>query len=208
MPYRPIKGLIPVVEPLRIKYKDIFDMKAFYETLHEWLLDRQWSDLEDGKDHWETYYGERIDQSGAKEVWIRWRLRKMPPHVGGTSNKPFLTYYLDMNFHCLALTTAEVIREGVKWKVNKGEVELTMIPFVHKSYEEAFSRHWLLRHLQSLFSERIYRKDLEARKKELYHETYELANFIKQWFKLKRYLPYEEVKDFFASYAWPSHVKE
>jgi len=46
------------------------------------------------------------------------------------------------------------------------------------------------------------------KKKALYRETYELHNFLKQWFKLKRYLPYEEHKNFYPSYAWPSHIKK
>ena len=50
-------------------------------------------------------------------------------------------------------------------------------------------------------------KQLEERKKELYREAYVLQTFIKQWFKLKRYLPYEETKSFFPSAAYPSHIK-
>jgi len=48
----------------------------------------------------------------------------------------------------------------------------------------------------------------EQRKKELYQEVYQLQNFLKQWFKLKRYLPYEETKNYSPSYAWPSHLRE
>ena len=62
--------------------------------------------------------------------------------------------------------------------------------------------------IQNIFQKRIYRKKFEERKKELYKESYALNNFIKQWFKLKRYLPYEESKNFFPSYAWPSHLRE
>jgi hypothetical protein len=53
-----------------------------------------------------------------------------------------------------------------------------------------------------------FRGEFEIQKKMLYQEAYELQNFIKQWLKIKRYLPYEEEKSFFPSRAWPSHIKE
>jgi len=195
-------SIFPEFSPMRIKYKDIFDMKAFYETLREWLLENEWKDQEDGLDHWETYYGERIGQGGAKEIWIRWRTIKNTPDA------KYLTYHLDLDFHVLGLVSTEVIKEGQKMKVNKGEVELHIRAFIEKLYEKEFSKNSLLKQFQGMFTKRVYRKTLEQRKKELYQETYALNNFIKQWFKLKRYLPYEESKNFFTSYAWPSHLRE
>ena len=56
-------SLFPEFSPMRVKYKDIFDMKAFYEALHEWLQEYGWKDYEDqvgAGDHWESFYGERI----------------------------------------------------------------------------------------------------------------------------------------------------
>ncbi len=207
----PPERLVQAVPLFRVKYKDIFDIKAFYEALHEWLLEYDWKDLEDSTpelntDHWETYYAERIDQTGAKEIWWQWRCVKDP------SNAPMLRYYFDLNVHCIAITSAEVVKEGMKLKVNKGEIEMFMQSNIEKLYESEFDRNkvwgWLLRRFKNMFTQRVYRKILEERKKELYQETYALQNFIKQWFKLKRYLPYEEVKGFFPSQAWPSHVKE
>jgi hypothetical protein len=204
-------SLIPIFAefaPIRIKYKDIFDMKEFYTALHEWLLEYEWYAQDkrsnDGMnvDHWETYYGEKVGQGGAREIWIHWRLRKDP------KGAPFLTYYMDFEFHCIALTGAEVVRGGNKYKVNKGEVDMKYWTYIEKGYAKAFQKNRILKHIEPLFTKRIYRKDLEKRKKELYQESYVLQNFIKQWFKLKRYAPYEEVKSFFPSMAWPSHQKE
>lgn len=209
-------SLVHVVQYMRVKYKDIFDMKAFYEALYEWFKEYEWGDADDSLDekgnrlnpnvapseHWETYYGERVDAKGLREMWIQWRLFKDP------KDAPFLRYYLDVDFHCLGLQFGvEVIKEGVKLSVNRGEVELTINSYIEKRYEAEFEKS-LLRHFTELFTKRIYRKELKAREKELYQETYALQNFIKQWFKMKRYLPYEEVKNFMPSYAWPSHVKE
>lgn len=185
-----------------VKYKDIFDMKAFYEALHEWLNEFGWTDIQDKLDKYETFYGERIGRDGAKELWIRWRMHKNPAAAA------MLTYYLDFDFHCLQLVSTEVVREGKKLKVNKGEVEIIIKSFIDEKYKEKFANNPLLKHVSELFSNRIYNTVIDQRKKELYQEVYILLNFIKQWFKLKRYLPYEEVKSFHTSYAWPSHLEK
>ena len=51
-------SLFPDFSPMRIKYKDIFGMKPFYEALHEWLMEYGWKDNEEtyqNGDHWESY---------------------------------------------------------------------------------------------------------------------------------------------------------
>ena len=194
-------AIFPDFQPMRIKYKDIFDLKAFYESLHEWLQEQGYVDLEDELDHWENSYRERIAQGGLREIWIQWRTTKKPDDLK-------LRYYLDFDWHCVALTTTEIVRNGQKMKLNKGEVELKIRAFIEKEYESEWKNHWFLKHFIKLFTNRIYVDRLEMREKELYQEAYALQNFIKQWFKLKRYLPYEETKGFFPSVAYPSHLKE
>lgn len=195
------------VPNMRIKYKDIFDMKEFYETLHEWLLEYGWRDWEEKdtkfKDHWESFYYEKMDRSGAKEIWIRWRVFK---NAEGT--KAF-RYFLDLDFHNVGLMPTEIIRGGKKIKVDKGELDLYLKPALQTVYKQEFTKQGgFLNKILDLFTKRIYRRETEVRKKELYQEAYTLQNFIKQWFKLKRYLPYEETKEFSPSKAWPSHIKE
>lgn len=205
MPNKPPTGFIaifPDFRPMRVKYKDIFDLRDFYKALHEWLLEHDWKDEEDKLDHWENYYGERIAQNGAREIWAQWRPWKQVPE------DTRLAYYLDFDWHCIAVTNTEIVRDGKKVKVNKGEVELKIRAYIEKKYETEWKKHPILKHFINIFSKRVYRDTLKRREKELYQETYAMQNFIKQWFKLKRYLPYEESKSFFPSFAWPSHLKE
>ncbi len=201
MPYPKTGDMIPVTSQLKIKYKDIFDLKEFYTALYNWLLENDWRDCEDKDEKWETFYSERIGRTGLREIWFRWRV------VRDAKEGPF-KYYLFFDFHVLALSDTEVVKNGVKMKLNKGEIEFTIRPFIYSLYEKPFKEYKWLAGFLDLFNKRVYHSILEERKKELYQETYALQNFIKQWFKLKRYLPYEESKSFFPSYAWPSHLKE
>lgn len=197
--------IFPENSPIRLKYKDIFEIEEFYKALHEWLIEYEWADAEEGSDHYETYYGEKIDRNGLREIWIWWR----PQRKAKEGN---FKYYLDFNFHFLGITTIEIVKEGRKIKAYKGEVELTIKALMEATYISFFDKDPTLKLLKEFvlepFSKRTYRKEVEERKKELYQEVYVLQNFIKQWFKMKRYLPYEEAKGFFPSYAWPSHFKE
>lgn len=190
------------VAKYRVKYKDIFDLKKFYEDLHEWLKEHGWKDLEDDWDHFETFYLEKIDMAGFKEIWIKWRPYKIP------APNAYYRYWLDFDYHCTGLKSTEVVKEGKKLKADKGEVELFITAVMELDIDGKWSKHPFLKYFQKIFPERIFRRDIEDHQKELYREAYELQSFIKQWFKMKRYLPYEETTSFFPSYAWPSHLKE
>jgi hypothetical protein len=196
--------IFPAFQPMRVKYKDVFDLKGFYEALHEWLLENGWKDKETSLDYWENYYGERIAQGGMREIWIQWRPWKDPSVHGDT----MLEYYLDFDWHCIAVTNTEIVRDGKKIKLNKGEVELKIRAYIEKTYEKKLEKYGILKPFIKLFTKKAYNNEIELREKELYQETYAMQNFIKQWFKMKRYLPYEEAKTFFTSQAFPSHLRE
>jgi hypothetical protein len=191
--------------PITVKYKDIFNFKDYYTALKFWLNEYGWEDgVEDSpKNEWfETYYNERVDPAGSREMRIRWHLTKPAP---GNAK---LQYHLDMQFHVLALTNTEVIRDGQKIKTNKGECELKINAAIEKKYEDELEKSGILKPFKKLFTNRVYNTILDEKKKELYQEIYIFQNFIKQWLKLKRYLPYEEVKVFHPSQAFPSHQKD
>lgn len=201
MPAYPVKNLMIPFNIIRLKYKDVFNLQEFYVALHDYLAEHNWVDNEDGIDHYEVYYGERIDRSGSKQIWIQWRPHKKP------SNAPFLTYHWDFTFDARAITTTEFVRDGQKIKANSGELELEIKATIEENYKDEFSKNWFLKIFQELFARRAYRKIILQRRKELYQETYAMQNFIKQWFKLKSYIPYNRTKSFFPSQAWPSHQK-
>jgi len=186
----------------RVKWKDIFNVKEFYRALHEWSLEYDWKDMEDQLDHYETLYFEKVGLFGDKELWNRWRWQKIP------NENSYYKYHIDLDFHYLYLVPTEVVREGKKFKkdIYKGEVEVWITALIELDYHGQWSRHPLIRHFNKIFPERIWQKDLyEEHRRELYREAYVLQNFIKQWFRLKRYLPYEEVELFFPSLAYSTH---
>jgi len=186
----------------RVKYKDIFNLTQYYKDLHFWLEEYQWKDLEDGKDHYENLYFEKIDMTGAKEIWIKWRPYKIP------NNNPYYRYWMDFDYHCIGIKDTEVVKDGAKFKAHKGEMELWFTAWMELDYRNQWTNHPILKFFVNLFPGRIFRKEIrEEHKRELYREAYELQNYAKEWFKLKRHLPYDKVPHFHPGQAFPSHLK-
>src|SRR3989338_6813496 len=121
MPLTKVDNLIQVPErsAFKLKYKDIFDIKALYTFIRDYRVENGWYDEVEGpgSDHWETYNGEKIDAGGSREIWMYWSL------VKDAEGAP-LRYYLDFNFHALGLSDAEVIKDGKKLKAIKVNVDL------------------------------------------------------------------------------------
>jgi hypothetical protein len=145
---------------------------------------------------------ERIEASGVKEMWWWWRLQKLPV------KNSYYKYHLDLDFHIIGLTPAEVMRDGQKLKADKGEIEISANAFLEFDVEGKWSNHPFLKTFNELFPKRIFKKELyEDHKLELYREVYTLHAFMKRWFKLKSFLPYEEITPFFPSAAYPKWKK-
>lgn len=192
----------------RLKFKDVFDLKALYETLKDWLLEYGWAGVDgnfkiDSKndEQFETLYWEKESGNGMKEQWWWWRLQRPGP----TS---YYKYHLDLNFHTLGISSTEVVKDGKKFKVNKGEVEIEVSSFIEYDVENKFAKHSILKSLFKLYNNRIRLTDLYAEQKiQLYREVYILQAFLKRWFQLHRFLPSEEVELFHPSKSFPAWKK-
>lgn len=193
---------------LRVKFKDIFNLKEFYRAMHEWFLEYEWKSADaegniENADHCESLYLERIGAKGDKEMYWYWRLQKVP------SDNSYYKYHLDVNSHPLYILPAEVMRDGKKFKAHKGEVEVKIYAYIEFDYKGQWSNHPFLKFFNSIFPRRIFRWEIyEDHKKELYREVYIFQDYIKKWFKLKSFLPYEEITPFYPSAAYPEWKKE
>ena len=191
----------------RIKWKDIFNVKMFYKAMHFWFEEYGYTDMvdmtvmEEKTDHYETQYFEKINVYGDKELWLRWRPQKVINN--------YFKYHIDLDYHFLYLVPTEVVRDGKKFKkdVYKGEVEVWVTALLELDWQNKWSKHWFLKRFHKLFQNRIFRTQIyDEHKRELYREAYVMQNFMKQWFKMKRYLPYEETELFnIPSHAFPTH---
>ena len=83
------------------------------------------------------------------------------------------------------------------------------LAYLEYDVDEKWSKHPFLKRFNQIFPKRIFRKELyEQQKLALYRETYTLQAFIKKWFKIKSFLPFEEITQFPPSQAYPTWKKE
>jgi len=169
-----------VVDDCRIKHKDYFWCRYIYMMCHEWFIEHNYATRSDAK--WpETFYLHRFTQTGGEEVWIYWRFRKQ-------FNR-FIRFDFDVDWHIIGLESAEVVRNGKKFKANKGEPEFKMYAKIIFDPGYEFGKNKILNALRTTFYERMYYKDILQHKKQLYHEVYEFKQALKTYFNLQNWLP-------------------
>jgi len=191
------------IEEMRVKYKDVFHLKNLYIMLHEYLYEEGWYGTPKAEKQGERYismahlnieklYLEKFCQtglhSGGKEMWVWWRLQKAPD----TKFNAYFKYRLDMDFHMVYLQNREVMHQGKKMKVQWGEIEIFIRPWIEGDINGQWEKHWFLKHMQALYEERLLIQEMDKREKELWREAYRLQGVIKRYFNMRTFIPVPE----------------
>ncbi|MBI4438842.1 hypothetical protein HY640_02835 [Candidatus Woesearchaeota archaeon] len=184
-----------VLPDLEIIYKDVWVMLYLYRVTRYWFYENGWNDLTNNPDHQniEHLYLERRGTSFSpthRELRIWWRVQKVPLFVG----RAYYNYRLDFEFNGIQMTDVEVVKDDKKIKAQHGELRITIKPFIqletHPGIKSpSWSKHFLLRYIESYFKQRVLKRTLEDHKKELYREAYRLQGMLKKYLELKTFLP-------------------
>lgn len=192
----------PIPE-FRIKFNDVFSLRNLYIMLHEFLLEENWKGKEGDPDHAdiETLYSENVYQKGihrgGKEIWFWWRASKQ---LEGKYSS-YIQNKLDIDAHIVYLQNVEVVHQGKKMNVQKGEIELFFRAKMELDYKNEWENHKFLKHIQDIYEKRVLHVELEKREKELWRDVYRISNKIKQYLQLKTFVPVPE--PFFPrTYGW------
>ena len=110
----------------------------------------------------------------------------------------YYKYLMDIDTHVLRLKPAELVKNGKKYKVDHGEVEVRIRAKLLADANDQWKNSPILKHFQTIFWKRINRKVFDDYKRELYQQAYKLQESIKQYLQLTTYLPEEEGQQF-----WP-----
>lgn len=175
-----------------LNYKDVFDMKYLYLLMHEWMIEEGYCTRAD-EEFPEKMYLERITPAG-KEIWIRWRMRKVPYE----KRTKLFRWDLDIDFHILTLKEVEVMHKGQKFKADKGEVEITCQANLVIDPDREWEKHWFLKHFKKLIIYRLFKNKLEWHRLNLWEDAYRLQEAVKTYLKLETYLPEREGGEFWA----------
>ncbi|MBR9699660.1 hypothetical protein GOV09_04345, partial [Candidatus Woesearchaeota archaeon] len=189
------------VTPFKVKYNDVFHLKNLYVMMHEYLVDEGWygdDGLGDSPSNThrdiEKLYMERHHQKsthkGGMELWLWWRMKK---HPFGGKVQGYYQYHLDIDFHGMYMQKIEIMHQGKKLNVDKGELEIFFRPkLVRLPAGDKWADHWFMKHFQGIYEKRIMSTDFDKLEKELWREAYRLQGTIKAYLNLRNFIPIPE----------------
>lgn len=185
-------GIVATIPEFRIKYSDVFSLRNLYIMLHELLIEEGWRGADGDADHAdvEALYSENVFQKGihrgGKEIWFWWRLYKYPEakYSGYFRNR------LDIDAHVVASQDTEVVHQGKKIIVQRGEIEMFFRPRIESDYKGLkWSDHWFLKHMKPIYERRIMHSEIEKKEKELWRDVYRIHGKVKNYLQLRSFIP-------------------
>ena len=176
---------------LGVVYKDVWVMQPLYRVTRFWLVENDYVDTqgdESMESSMEILYHFRKGTSmspNEKELRIWWRTVQNPISAGRAGSK-FYKHHIDIDWNVIQMYDVEVMREGKKEVVQKGELRIEIIPYIEMP---DMSGAPLLKFFDSWFRTRLLKKNLEENKKMLYQDAYRLQGMIKKYLELKTFTP-------------------
>ncbi len=165
------------------------NLKLFYVMLHEWMIEKQYTNDKD-PDFPEIMYGEWRHHEG-REVWAKWRIKYAPQ-----GNK-FYRRVLNIDIHTIHSQQVEIVQDNKKFKLDKGELWFFCQAILEVDYENKWRNHPILKNFLTTFWKRFIWHDLEKHKEELYKDAYELHSLVKDYLQIRKEV--QSLKSF-----WPA----
>jgi len=176
------KDKTKVVADFSIKQKDACDMEMLYEAMHEWMINHGFASRDD-QEFGETLFLQRVNDQGAREIWFWWRLEKVPEDVAD-KKAPRYKYQVRINTHTLGLKKTEIVKDGKKIKLDKGEIEIIIKAYLIKDPEDAWKKSWLPEIFKNWLWDRGMSDEHDKQEDLLYAEVYAFGEMIKRYFKM------------------------
>ncbi len=172
-----------------------YDMKMLYKAMHEWLIELGYATTSD-KDFNETLHLQRTDADKAREIIFWWRQEKRPADAGDR-----FIYFLKINVHILGMKKVEVVKQGKKYKLDKGECEIAITGKLIVDPYGKYKSNFLIKKFKNWFmSEGM---DIGKHKHLLYRDVYEFANRIRNFWEMQSFAENRE-----GLYYPPSGIEE
>ena len=149
----------------KLKWNGIFDMTNVYKKLKSWFDSK-------GYDFKETQYLERIKANG-KQLEIVWKATK--------KQSDYFMYTIEVLFLVIGLNKVEVEREGKKFPMEKGEVEIQFTAYLTKDYKDKWKDSQFKKNLYERF---IVKDRILGYKGDIYEDVYSLMSEAKTMLEL------------------------
>ena len=159
-----------VASGLKIKQRSIFNLDELYKIMWRWfeLYGYSMQELE---------YRDSVE-GNSKHLEIKWRSVKQIDD--------YMEFHILTNFLILGLEKVELEQDGVKTKLDKGEVEMNFSAFINKDPEGKWEKGYNLV-IRNIYDKYVIKSRIESLEGELYEELYKLLDEVKAYLNLHRF---------------------
>jgi hypothetical protein len=177
-----------VIPTLDVVYREVFVMQPLYRVVKHWLMENDFVDSRGDtslESSMEILYHFRKGTSispAEKELRIWWRTVK-------NSQVKLYAHHIDIDWNVIQMYDIEIMREGKKEKVQKGELRIGIRPYIEVPDLKSSK---ILKFFDNWYKTRLIKKNLEESKKMLYQDAYRLQGMIKKYLELKTFIHEEE----------------
>jgi hypothetical protein len=184
------------LNPTKLKVKDVFNMNDLIKAANEWLRENSYfayDDMDIDQHSQESLYTYKVTQGGAGlDVWIWWRVVKYP--MATTKSTSFLRYVMNIDMHFLGDSgEVEVMHKGKKVKLNNGEIEFIITPFLELDYRNEWKKQGILKLVEKTFRKRMYQAEIDNHEHYFYTQLYKFQGVLKTFFGLEKFAAEEAV---------------
>lgn len=166
------------VGKFEIEAEDVFHLKTLYESLHDWLLEEGFKDVDGFGDKFEQLYWERTGATGAKEFHIWWRVSKEP------ETSKYYRQFLRVDFQGLNSKSVEIMHKGQKVKTDKTDLIIRMEGILQLDYTNRLQKG-VWKGFEELYRKRFFDEHEDQLKDELYNAVYRISARIKGYLKMR-----------------------
>jgi hypothetical protein len=163
-----------------VKSTSVFQAKALYVELHDWLIENGYSPPYDTSFP-ERRIWEARTQSGHKEYWIWWRPFKV------IEGNQFWRRVINVDMHGVGVTPVEIMYKGKKLRCDKGKFEVLLSAKLEIDVGGTWVGNGFLRPFLEPFWKRIFRKEIEMYRKEVLSDLKTIQDLARRWFDLDQF---------------------
>ncbi|MCX8194148.1 MAG: hypothetical protein N3G19_02175 [Candidatus Pacearchaeota archaeon] len=158
----------PVYEG-KLVHAGIFDFKSIYNFLYDLFTHYNYVVIE-------QKYSEKIKAEG-KELEILWLcLKKI---------SDYFRFRIKVRIFILGMISVEVVRENIKVKRDKGEIEIKIASSLERDYENKWESNPVTKFLRGIYDKYIIKSRIEAYEDAIATEVDEVLSQLKSYLALE-----------------------
>tara|TARA_Y100000310_G_scaffold344051_1_gene454802 strand:- start:1963 stop:2463 length:501 start_codon:yes stop_codon:yes gene_type:complete len=161
---------IYLFQDLKIKQEALFDFAELYQRLFSWFEVM-------GYDFYEKGY-EKHDKGAGSDIKIFWEATK--------ETDDYTKFVIDVNFFILGFTKVEVEKDGLKFKTNKGSMEIRMNAYIVHDKKGDMEKRFTSTG-RTIYEKFIAKRRLEDQEVALYNESHLLMDEIKAFVSMHQF---------------------